>query len=374
MIKRLILLCIFVSGCGLYWGGGDDQCAGDVSNGVDIPATGYRNPDTNTCEYIGGGGYSCPCGQECATPANTAVAADPDWGQCQSSCTGLSEATCEATAGCQASYIDVGASDFQFANCWATAPGTNTGTCVGLTSQACSERDDCSSVYSDVGFSTPSFEECVAESGATCGTATCGTGYHCDNECATCNSEGCDNNCTPTCVADATCDTTTCGTGTVCVEQCDAFNGPCTPTCVPTSTNPGSCTGSVTCNITAPSCPANTTPGITNGCWSGYCIPNAECGSHDAGECYAQVTCNSAPPSCPMGTLAGVLNGCWSGYCIPTGGCELAPCESLSTENTCEARSDCTPVFTGTDCTCTTSGCTCANETYAHCESLLMGL
>ena len=29
-------------------------------------------------------------------------------------------------------------------------------------------------------------------------------------------------------------------------------------------------------------------------------------------------------------------------------------------------------VFTGTDCTCTLDGCTCVNETYAHCESQLM--
>jgi hypothetical protein len=76
-----------------------------------------------------------------------------------------------------------------------------------------------------------------------------------------------------------------------------------------------------------------------------------------------------------MGTLPGVVNGCWSGYCIPTYSCEIAACETLSSEAACSARGDCTPVYLGTDCTCTMSGgCTCTTETYERCESTLMPL
>jgi len=141
-----------------------------------------------------------------------------------------------------------------------------------------------------------------------------------------------------------------------------------------TTTAPGQCTGTLQCGISPPTCPVSTTPGIANGCWTGFCIPNAQCGGHDPGQCYAQLLCNIAPPSCPVGTLPGITDGCYSGYCIPTSSCEAPSCASLSTEASCEARSDCTPVYTGTNCTCTSSGCTCTDETYMSCESLVGGL
>jgi hypothetical protein len=377
MIKRLILLCIFASGCGLYWG--DDNQDDCVYNGTAAGvAQGQRDPSTGTCDYnYGGGGCDGTCGP-CPEVGGVAVPAR-DWGSCNTNCDALDEASCIATSGCHAAYLDTGLDALvpseSFYGCWATAPQWDdpafTG-CAGLDAQTCSELDSCSMVYA--GNNTPTkFEQCVDESGGSCGTSgqQCAQGYHCEEQCPPCNSQGC--MCAPTCVSDSTCGSTNCGPGSECVEQCDAFNV-CTPTCVPTSTDPGSCTGTISCNSAPPTCPANTTPGIANGCWSGYCIPNADCGSHDPGQCYAQVLCNSAPPSCPSGTLPGITNGCWSGYCIPTYGCEMPACESLGSENACDARSDCTPVYTGTDCTCTLNGCTCATETYARCESLVMPL
>ena len=142
----------------------------------------------------------------------------------------------------------------------------------------------------------------------------------------------------------------------------------------PDGGGPGNCYGSVTCNSAPPQCPANTTPGVANGCYTGYCIPVSQCGPNDPGECYGQVTCNIAPPSCPMGTLPGVINGCWTGFCIPTGQCEVPACETLTDETTCESRMDCIPVYNGTDCTCTPVGLHLRDETWERCESALMPL
>ncbi len=47
----------------------------------------------------------------------------------------------------------------------------------------------------------------------------------------------------------------------------------------------------------------------------------------------------------------------------------LAACATLTTEASCTARGDCEAVYTGTDCTCDEHGCTCASETFDHCET-----
>jgi hypothetical protein len=45
-------------------------------------------------------------------------------------------------------------------------------------------------------------------------------------------------------------------------------------------------------------------------------------------------------------------------------------CEALATEDTCKARSDCTPVYDGQNCTCTLNGCSCEVLTYERCQTL----
>jgi hypothetical protein len=183
------------------------------------------------------------------------------------------------------------------------------------------------------------------------------------------------------CVPDdpATCAAVDCGPGYDCVEVCDAMAptagglvppGQCYPQCVPVGGggDPGACTGQVLCNALPPACPANTTPGILNGCWTGYCIPNADCGPLDPGTC-GQAACATLPPACPANTVPGVKNGCWSGYCIPQSACATATCETLTTEAACASRADCTPVYSGGNCTCYPGGCTCEDLTFARCET-----
>ncbi|MEO6775511.1 MAG: hypothetical protein ABI467_21295, partial [Kofleriaceae bacterium] len=345
---------------------------------------GYRDPQTGTCDYLGGGGDGGCCGDGCvynggAAGTNQAL---PDWGQCNSACDGLDENSCIETTGCHAAYLattqgETGPTTTSFLGCWATATGQATlppTACAGLDAQTCSERDYCSMVYTSNMVSAQQFGSCVAETHSGCGVDIgCPMGSHCEQQCEPCNSMGCQDACNPTCVPDTGCDQIDCGAGYECVESCTGTT--CGVACVPSGHDPGQCTGQLSCNHAPPTCPANTTAGIANGCWTGYCIPNAACGSQDPGDCYATVTCNSAPPSCPSGTLPGIANGCWSGYCIPTAGCELAACETLGTEAACDARGDCLPIYTGNDCTCTmTNGCTCATETYAKCESVMMPL
>lgn len=390
-MKKSLLLLVLLGGCGLYWGGsGDDVCNGGGAVAKE-PAQEYVDPSTGQCSGYGGGGGGCdPCGGPCA---EAEALPPPDWASCYSSCSGLSEDSCLNTAGCHADYTVV----------YAPGPGpvdtfwqcvalpsyvtiTEGGGCANLDAQSCSEHDDCASDYVQDAAGNSKFASCDPESSDPgCSAVDCGPGYHCDEECYPCDGSGsggmssgsgsggmCSDTCSPTCVPDQTCASVDCGPGYTCAMECSS--GTCYPSCIPSSGGPGDCYGSVTCNSAPPQCPANTTPGVANGCYTGYCIPVSQCGPNNPGDCYGQVMCNIAPPSCPMGTLPGVTNGCWTGFCIPTGQCEVPACETLTDETSCESRMDCIPIYNGTDCTCTPSGCTCANETWERCESALMPL
>jgi Cys-rich repeat protein len=411
MNKSLALLVVLLGGCGLYWGGnGDDVVCNKAYEAV--PADGFVDPSTGQCQYFGGGGT---CDTACGPcPATGAGYAQPDWASCYTACSGLDQNSCEATAGCHADF-EGGA----FWQCVALPPaGVNPqGSCTGLDAQTCSEHDDCVSNYNYDASGSTSYASCAPENqqycladsdcgsgqrcdttvcnqpncppgsgcdsvcygacvpDAACSNVDCGMGYHCEETCYPCDPTTgmtCDNTCYPSCVPDQTCATVDCGPGYTCAMECSS--GTCYPACIPTNNGPGDCYGSVTCNSAPPACPANTTPGVANGCYTGYCIPVSQCGPNDPGQCYAAVTCSAPAPSCPMGTLPGIANGCYTGYCIPTGSCEVPACETLTTEQACSSRTDCIPVYAGTDCTCTPSGCTCTTETYERCESALMPL
>jgi hypothetical protein len=43
-------------------------------------------------------------------------------------------------------------------------------------------------------------------------------------------------------------------------------------------------------------------------------------------------------------------------------------CATLTTEADCTARTDCDPIYTGSDCTCDRNGCTCKTEVFASCQ------
>jgi len=392
-MKKSLVLLVLLGGCGLYWGNnGDDVCNEEYGGGEAEPSQGYVDPSTGQCEYYGGGGGYCGACEPCADDAVAKEPAQPDWASCYSACSGLDENSCLSTSGCHADYTVVytpsGSAQDTFWQCVGLPPYTTVvdgSSCANLDAQDCSDRDDCASDYEQDASGYTKFASCDPEqSDPGCAAVDCGPGYHCDEECYPCDGSGssmgsntgsggmCDDACSPTCVPDQTCASVDCGPGYTCAMECSS--GTCYPTCISTGGGPGDCYGQVSCNSAPPQCPANTTPGVANGCYTGYCIPTSQCGPNDPGQCYAQVTCNIAPPSCPMGTLAGVSNGCWSGFCIPTGDCEVPACETITNEQTCESRMDCIPVYNGTDCTCTPSGCTCATETWERCESALMPL
>ena len=372
MMKRLVVMCALVSGCGLYWGNnnGDDD---DVCNVAKEPAQPeIRDPSTGICQA----NTTNPCGP--CEPCGAATI-EPDWPACSGICEGLDESDCLSTATCHAEYEQyVGPNQTmtgnQFVSCWDTLPGVqSTGDCTGLSDWTCADHDNCASLMISDDLGT-SFSSCIAEPNA-CGPNTCGQGTHCAQECPNCpdtNAGTC--TCVETCVPDTTCANTMCDPGEMCVTNCDALDGGCTPTCVPDGQNAGSCTGSVTCNSAAPACPSGTTAGIANGCYTGYCIPNADCGPENPGLCYSQVLCNIAPPDCPSGTLPGVEGNCYSGFCIPLGSCETPACETLSTEDACTARTDCAAVYTGTNCTCEAGSCTCQTLTFDDCVTAAIGL
>jgi hypothetical protein len=425
MIKRLAVLVVLLAGCDLYWGGqGDDVCNGTTGSGGGAEPAPVRNPDTGQCEYQGGGGWECPpCGPCTGAGYDQGAPISINWPACYGTCDALGEQACLSTAGCHAAYLGPTGAAGGFWGCWDTLPTGGTGSCTGLDALSCINRDDCVSNYADGG---PKFGSCAPEPGHACTTSTdcgagahcdnivcgpppgcgncpacgacpdvcagvcvpdnscagvdCGVGSHCEQQCYPCDSttgQPCTLPCEAMCVPDTACVNVDCGAGYTCVESCTntMTPGTCYPTCVPVVNDPGDCYGAVTCTSAPPACPASTTPGTLNGCYTGYCIPVAECGPRDPGTCTGNVTCLTGEPTCPIGTVAGIKNGCWSGYCIPQNACPPPACELLATEAACTGRADCIPVYVGTDCICTPeTGCTCQTLTYARCETGLMPL
>jgi hypothetical protein len=45
-----------------------------------------------------------------------------------------------------------------------------------------------------------------------------------------------------------------------------------------------------------------------------------------------------------------------------------AACDTLTTETACKARTDCEPIYNGSNCTCDPHSCTCQTETFAYCQ------
>jgi hypothetical protein len=384
----LIALASAAGGCVFY--ADDDDCAAPDY------WLGYRNPDTGVCENWGGGGGGCYGALEGAQD----VQALPDWASCPGACEGLDESTCLATPGCRGSYFQEecppdtdcdGPFGTRFQECWGTAPtGPVQGACEGLDAQECSRHDDCIAVYgANWEYGGQAFSYCAPEPTVTpgCELVDCAPGYHCELQCYPCDGADpddpiCDPYCEPICVPDApTCDDgTVCPEGEQCVTVCAGGDclpdEPCPPKecwseCVPDDVpDPGTCEGDVWCDSLPPTCPAGTTPGILNGCWSGYCIPLTDCGPGEPGSCYGEVLCDMATPACPEGTTPGVLDGCYTGYCIPIWQCETqVVCEALG-EADCVARPDCAPVYSGYGCTCDPDGtCTCEDWVYERCEA-----
>ncbi len=376
---RALLLVALVSvtaGCDLYF----EETGPAPCNAVadDLGET-RRNPANATCVRVDGVACDDRCGA-CVPYTDEAAlgAAYPDWGSCNSHCTGLDARSCQATAGCYAAFDQNPYTNGspEYGGCWKTSDyAYETGSCEALGAFDCAARQDCSLLYTD--YDTHKlFALCIAEPFSdACAATDCGPGYHCEEQCTADGGQpGQMGKCGTVCVEDASCSAIDCGPGYTCALVCDdtATGGVCHSTCVPTTSHdPGACTGPVSCFTNAPACPSGTTAGIRNGCWTGYCIPNAACGPSDPGQCYAPVTCDSVGPACPSGTTPGIgPSGCWTGYCIPVADCGAQACSTLASEAACEARMDCRAVYAGMSCTCTASGCTCQTVTFDHCEQL----
>ncbi len=139
----------------------------------------------------------------------------PTWGACNSACTGLDEATCEATADCRVArdydiYYRNGTA--AYLGCFEIdSEATTSAQCDTLAAEDCSAHDECAGLY------------------------------------------------------------------TVELSGCVGCNTPSYKACIPEGQLAGTCTGAVLCNIAPPACPTGTTAGRANGCFTGSCIPNDDC-------------------------------------------------------------------------------------------------
>jgi hypothetical protein len=167
--------------------------------------------------------------------------------------------------------------------------------------------------------------------------------------------------------------------------ECQSFSypAPCDPRCGQACDNTavvsdpdwGSCSGaceslsemqclaSTTCHATYQDSP---TPTPTYwGCWelppSG--VASGSCANLDAQTCSEHPDCTSLYTS-PVNAgpnFVEAFEKCVSKVAPPA-------CSTLTTEMACKARPDCDTVYTGSNCTCDSHGCTCQTETFAHCQ------
>jgi len=218
-MRSLAMVCVLLGGCSLYpFGGGDDVCEQDLA--VAPPAPERKvNPETLTCEeyYL-----SPPCNADCGPCAETGMGAGaqyiPPWGNCESECSNLNEASCMSAPSCRVAREH----DAYYVN-------------------------------------APSFEGCYEKTYNI-------TGDSFDLPCAMRDAEQC-------------------AMGSQCTGLYEINDGALplhAPRgdfleCIDEAQIAGSCRGVVSCLQVAPTCPASTTPGVANGCWTGSCIPNSVC-------------------------------------------------------------------------------------------------
>jgi hypothetical protein len=226
---------VLISGCMFAFdgppgsGGDDDDCL--IAEPAIAPAP-LRNPQTLTCDSFGS-----PCNPECGpcpeliaeVTASDITSPLPPWGICDSPCEGLSEAACTQNTACRV---------VRDAEC-AVSPGC-TLDFIGCfpTSQVTRTDIDCFS----------------ARDGFTCSESSACTAYHRASNTASASASA-------------------------------GLTSPPPPQrtlpfamCAPEGKSPGRCYAPVSCDLAAPACPTNTTPGIANGCYTGACIPTDVCG------------------------------------------------------------------------------------------------
>jgi hypothetical protein len=208
------------SGCLLYFdehGEEPPDCAFDDVPAADSAPAPLRNPHQLTCESFGGGE---PCDLACGpcpqTDSREALAPIPSWGVCFSTCEGVDEKTCEERSDCRV---------VRDARC------AISGMCPSF--MGCFPTDN---------FVDPATDCLRASDGETCSRSAECTAFHRNEPCP----------------LDAEC------------PRPFAL-------CMPEGSSPGRCFDQAVCGAPQPACPAGTTAGVINGCFSGVCIPNDLC-------------------------------------------------------------------------------------------------
>lgn len=385
------------SGCTLYFG---DDTGDDCFFEGAADAAGLRNPQTNQCEFVGGGrGCTVPAGAE--SDSAFGAPAPVDWAQCFTACEGLDERSCFSAPECRATYIqtDPSTGGFrQFSGCVGVAPsGPASGeACQGLDGYGCSRHNDCVAVYT--GFDVPDdgysgsgvFLSCEPEPN-TMGCfsdADCGAGFECtvgQGECLPppgCDpSVGCPDVCWGQCVpSGGACTAVDCGPGFHCEEVCsdasgeaaDAPIGPgtCNATCVPdVGFCPIECPPNSVCVEVCPPCGYPEDPSCGQPC-SFQCLelPPTTCTDFDCGpDAHCEERCHPCDPL-PDGT------GCESAcepFCVPDPRttCEDTTCAPGShCEMQCNPGDPTMPPGTMTECVAT-----CVPDAGAGCAAIDCG-
>jgi hypothetical protein len=103
------------------------------------------------------------------------------------------------------------------------------------------------------------------------------------------------------------------------------------------------------------------------GCWDIAPLTPQEsssCSSLDALACMQQDNCTSTYVSYDGPAPDPSFSTCNAETTPPP----PAACSTLTTAAACTARTDCEPIYDGSDCTCTPNGCTCQVETFELCQ------
>lgn len=161
--------------------------------------------------------------------------------------------------------------------------------------------------------------------------------------------------------------------------QCEPYAqgcGGCEPCGVPVNQNWASCSSTclgraeANCYATA-GCQAEMLDTSYWGCFpvepGDLAPPNQDCTQLDTYGCTQSDTCIA------VYTSAGTTDKTATKFekCVN----EAAPpppppaCSTLTTESACVSRSDCDPIYMGSDCTCDKSGCVCKTETFVSCQA-----
>lgn len=243
--------------------------------------------------------------------------------------------------------------------------------CLGIS--AALALSSCTLYFGDDGYYDDSWSDDYSDGGWYCGSDfDCASGCYCDDA-GYCQEAG-------YCTTDADC-----ADG----YQCDEARNSCDPDGTSGCTDNSECASGCYCDPESESswegcvesCYCTTDAEAQNQGW-GFCdeerttcMPGTD---PDAGSCGGDITCAFGAPTCPPNEVPLIKDGCWTGECAAVLDCDVNPtCEVLNTEFSCLDRSDCFPVYTGTNCTneggtaCQAgdSGCTCENYEFDECRT-----